>query len=206
MKKSIRVALSFATFTDDLLNSFAILVLTCLKTNPLFPTPPVTIAILTTLQTAFQDAITAAEQGGPVDTAAKNEARDALIAGLRQIAGYVQTLAVTLTLSQILSSGYDVVINNSTQSPLTQPVLIALDNSMSTELGVSLQPITNAKAYQVQFCIGTAAWQEAGIFPSTRSIVITGLTSGTIYTVRVRAVGGSTQYSNWSATIALMAT
>ncbi|HVU28748.1 MAG TPA: fibronectin type III domain-containing protein [Verrucomicrobiae bacterium] len=207
MKKSIRVALSFATFSDDLLNSFSILVITCLKTNPLFPTPPVTIADLTALQTTFQDAITTAEQGGPMDTAAKNEARDALVAGLRQIAGYVQTMAVTLTLSQILSSGYDVAASNHTQSPLAQPVLIALDNSVSGQLGVSLQPVTHARAYQVQFMTsGAAAWQEAGIFPSTRGIVIPNLTPGTVYTVRVRAVGGSTQYSNWSATIALMAT
>jgi hypothetical protein len=105
-----------------------------------------------------------------------------------------------------LSSGYDVVVNNRTSSPLAQPTLIALDNSVSTQLGVTLQPVVNTKAYQVQFSIGTAAWQEAGIFPSTKGVVITGLASGTVYTVRVRGVGGSTQYSPWSATLALMVT
>ena len=206
MKRNIRVSLAFASFGDDALNSFAILVITCLKTNPLFPTLPVAIAALTALQTAFQAAIAAREQGGSVATAAKNEARDALLIALRQNAGYVQTLAVTMTLSQVLSSGYDVVINNSTRSPLAQPVLVALDNSISTQLGVSLQPVVNAKAYQVQFSIGTAAWQEAGIFPSTKGVVITGLASTTVYTVRVRGVGGSTQYSPWSATLARMVT
>lgn len=206
MKKSIRVALTFATYTDTELNSFAILLIACLKTNPLFPTLPITIAALTALQTAFQSAMTLAAQGGPMDTAAKNEARDALITALRQLAGYVQSLAPTLTLSQVLSSGFDVASNNNTQSPLPQPVLISLDNSVSTQLTVYLQPMTNAKAYQLQFCIGTAAWSEAGIFPSTRGVVIPNLTPGTVYTVRVRAIGGSTQYSDWSATIALMAT
>ena len=64
----------------------------------------------------------------------------------------------------------------------------------------------NAKAYQVQFATGTGAWQEAGIYPNTKDIVLTNLTPGTIYNVRIRAVGGSTQYSDWSATVSLMAT
>jgi hypothetical protein len=206
MKKSIRVALYFATYPDDELNSFAILVIACLKTNPLFPNLPITILALTALQTAFQAALTAKEQGGKADTAAKNEARDALIVALRQFAAYVQSLTSTLTLSQILSSGFDVVSPNNAQSPLAQPVLMGLDNSSSTQLRVTLSPVTNAKAYQVQYSIGTAAWQEAGIFPSTKGVIIASLTPGTVYTVRVRAIGGSTQYSDWSLTMSLMAT
>ena len=47
MKKSaIRVALSFATFNKDQLNSLLILLLVCLKTNPLFPNLPVKYADL----------------------------------------------------------------------------------------------------------------------------------------------------------------
>ena len=206
MKKSIRVALYFATFPDDQLNNFAILVIACLKTNLLFPALPVTITALTALQTAFQDALTATEQGGTMATAAKNEARNALIVALRQIAAYVQSLTSSLTLSQVLSSGYDVVSPNNAQSPLAQPVLLGLDNYSSTQLLVSLQPVINARAYQVQYCIGSAAWLEAGIFPSTKGMAVAGLTPGTVYTVRVRAIGGSTQYSDWSLTLSLMAT
>jgi hypothetical protein len=205
MKKNIRVALSFATLPDDQLNSFAILVIACLKTNPLFPTLPVAVAALTTLQTAFESAITAAAQGGTMATAAKNEAKDALVAALRQEAGYVQSLCVTLTLSQVLSSGFDVVIPNNAQTPLSQPVF-TLDNSTTTQLSVYLTAVPNAKAYQVQFSSGAGAWQEAGIYPNTKGIILDSLTPGTIYNVRVRAVVGSVQYSDWSATMALMAT
>lgn len=205
MKKSIRVALGFATLIDTELNSFAILVIVCLKTNALFPNLPVTIAALTALQVAFQNALTAAAQGGPMATAAKNEARDALIAALRQIAGYVQSLAPTLSLSQILSSGYDVVNPNTTPSPLDQPVF-RLDNSLSGRLAVTLNAVTNAKAYHVQYNIGTAPWQELGIYPNTKDIVLTAATPGTVYNFRIRAIGGSTRYSEWSATMSLMAT
>jgi hypothetical protein len=204
MKKIIRVALSFATFSDDELNSFAILVIACIKTNPLFPNPPVLAAALTALQTAFQDAMTAAAQGGTMDTAAKNEARDALVPALRQTAAYVQSLALA-NVSQVLSSGFDVVTPNTAQSPLSQP-MFSPDNSMTGQLTVDLQAVTNAKAYQVQFGIGTGAWQEAGIYPNTRDIVLTNLTPGTVCSVRIRAIGGSTQYSEWSTTMPAMVT
>jgi hypothetical protein len=205
MKKIIRVALNFAAFSDNDANSLAILAAVCLKNNALFPNLPVSIAAFTALQTAFQNAITAAAQGGVPLTAAKNEARDALISALRQQAGYVQSLTPTLTVSQVLSSGFDVVNTNTTPSPLTQPVF-TLDNSSSTQLAVLLSAVPNAKAYQVQLATGTGAWQEAGIYPNTKNIILKNLTPGTIYNVRIRAVGGSTQYSDWSATVSLMAT
>jgi hypothetical protein len=204
-KNTIRLALSFAALPDDQLTSFAILVIVCLKTNALFPSLPVTIANLTASQVAFQNAITAQAQGGKLATAAKSEAKDALVAALRQEAGYVQSLCVTLSLSQVLSSGFDVVIPNNTQTPLSQPVF-TLDNSTTAQLAIYLTAVPNAKAYQVQFSTGTGAWQEAGIYPNTKGIVLTNLTPGTIYNVRVRAVGGSTQYSPWSATVSIMAT
>jgi hypothetical protein len=205
MKQNIRIALTFATYNRTQLNGFAILVIVCLKNNLLFPNLPVSIAVLTALQTALQDANNAAAQGGVPATTAANEARDAMNVALRQNAAYVQSLTATLTLSQIYTSGYDVVNTNRTQSPLIQPVLNGLDNSLTTKLLVQFGSITNAKAYQVQFSTGTGAWQEAGIFPSTKNVLITNLTPGTVYNVRVRAIGGSTQYSEWSAAMAIMA-
>jgi hypothetical protein len=159
---------------------------------------------LTALQTAYQDAMSAAAIGGPTDTAAMMEARDALVAALRQIAAYIQSLG--LTASQVLTSGYDVVIWNHTTITLLAPVVSGLDNSISGQLGVSLQAVTGAKAYHVQYCTGTDPWLDVGIWPNTKGIVIMNLTPGTVYSVRVRAIGGSTQYSPWSAVISLMAT
>lgn len=204
MKKNVRVALSFATLPKDQLNSFAILAIVCLKTNPLFPNLPITIAALTALQAAYQNAMSAAAVGGPKDTALQSELADTLIAALRQIAAYIQSLG--LTESQVLTSGFDVIVWSKTKITLLAPVVSGLDNSISTQLQVWLTAVTGAKAYQVQSCVGTGAWQEAGIFPNTKDIIIKNLTPGTVNTVRVRAVGGSTQYSPWSASISLMAT
>jgi hypothetical protein len=108
-------------------------------------------------------------------------------------------------LTPILSSGFDIVNTNTTPTPLAQPVF-TLDNSITTQLAIYLQAVVNAKAYQIQFASGTGAWAEAGIFPNTRGIILPNLTSGITYNVRIRAIGGSTQYSPWSATMSLMAT
>ncbi len=205
MKKIIRVALSFATFPNDELNSFLILLLVCLKNNPLFPNLPVAYASLLTLVTTYQTNLAAAKIGGPKDTAALTEARDAVISALRQIAGYIQSLGLTNE-SDVLSSGFDIIVpGKNPQSPLDQPKA-SLDNSMPGRLAIYLQAVPNAKAYHAQYCIGAGAWVDLGIFPSTRNMVIPGTLAGTVYSVRVQAIGGSTQYSPWSAVISLMST
>ena len=204
MKKTVRVSLSFATLPKDQFNSFAILVIVCLKTNALFPNLPVCIAALTALQTAYQNAMTTASVGGSKDFAVQAEARGDLVAALRQIAAYIQSLG--LTESQVLTSGYDLVVWNNTPITLVAPVVTGLDNSLSTQLGIYLQAVSGAKAYQVQICIGTGSWLEAGIWPNTKNIALKNLTSGTVYTVRIRAVGGSDQYGPWSASTSLMVT
>ena len=79
MKKLNRIALYFATYSSNQLNSFAMLALACLKNNVLFPDLPVSIADLTALLAAYQTALTNAAQGGVVNTAIKNEAAAALI-------------------------------------------------------------------------------------------------------------------------------
>jgi hypothetical protein len=195
----IKLALYFANYTDLELSNFGALSISCLTNNPLTPDLPVKVPALTTLQAAFADSIQAAQQGGKVETAKKNQARAALLSALRQNAAYVQSLALT-NVGDILSTGYDIVSTNRTQSPLTTPVF-ALDNSFPGQIAVDLSAVTNAKSYQVQYSIGTGAWQELGIFPNTRGIVISGLTQATICNTRIRAIGGSTQYSQWGATV-----
>ncbi len=206
MKKSvIRVALSFATFNQDQLNSLLILLLVCLKNNPLFPNLPVKYADLQVLVTTYQTCLAAAKVGGHMDTAALSEATDAVIVALRQIAGYIQSLGLTNE-SDVLSSGFDIIIpGRSPQTPLVQP-LFTLDNSVPGQLGINLQAVPNAKSYHVQYANGTGAMIDLGIFPNTRNIFIPNTVAGTVYSARIQAIGGSTNYSPWSAVVSLMST
>jgi hypothetical protein len=204
-KQPVQVSLAFARYKKDQTNSFAILVVVCLtKYATLFPNLPVAIAALGTLQKAYQAAMNAAAVGGPPDTEALKDAYNDLIVALRLNAAYIQSL--NLTAAQILLSGYDVVTYSHSKITLLAPLVTGLDNSITTQLGVWLQAVAGAKAYHVQYCTATGAWVDAGIWPNTKDIVITGLLPGTVYSVRVRGVGGSTQYGPWSATISLMCT
>ena len=204
MKSPVRISLAFVRLPKDQLNSFAILLIVCLKNNLLFPNLPLTIAAFTALQAAYQDAMNAAAVGGDADTAALLEARNALVMAMRQIAAYIQSL--NLTESQVLTSGFDIIVWSKTKITLVAPVINGLDNTITTQLGVSLQAVAGAKAYQVQYCAGTGPWVDIGIWPNTKGIVITNLTPGTVYGVRVRGIGGSTQYGPWSATASIMCT
>jgi hypothetical protein len=206
MKRSvIRVALNFATFTNDQLNSLLILLLVCLKNNPLFPNLPIAYTALEALVTDYQTKLAATAVGGQIDTAAFSEARDAVVAALRQIAGYITSLGLT-NASDVLSSGFDIILPGKNPSvPLAQPVF-ALNNSVPGQLGIYLQAVSNAKSYHVQYATGTGAMIDLGIFPNTKNLAIPNTTAGTTYSARIQAIGGSTQYSPWSAVMSLMST
>ena len=204
--KTIRVALAFARYDKNLLNCFALLVLVCLKNNPLFPKPPVSLADLAALQSAYQAAMSAATLGGLADRAAFREARGALVTALRSIAAYIHSVGLTKE-SEVLSSGFDLAVWDTRQKPLMTPGLVRLDNSVSTQLSLKLRAVANAHVYEAQFSAdGGATWQALGIYPTTKGIVLAGLTPGKVYALRVRAVGGATRYSGWSTAISCMAT
>ncbi len=205
-KQPVQLSLAFARLGKNEFNSFAILAIVCLGKNAaLFPNLPVTLTALAALQKAYQDAMTAAAVGGPPDTEAQAEAYNDLLVALRVIAAYIQSL--NLTAAQVLLSGYDVVNHSRSKITLIAPLITGLDNSVTTQLGASLQAVAGAKAYHVQYTTdGGKTWVEAGIWPNTKDIIITGLIAGTVYGVRARGVGGSTQYGPWSATVSLMCT
>ena len=174
--------------------------------NPSFPTLPVTPTDLGALNTAFHNAVLAALPGGIQLTAAKNAAREALLDALRKIASYVQGIA-NHSLDVLLTSGFYANSADRAQSPLDLPTITDVENLATTKLLVRLTPVTNARSYNVQTNTnGNGTWTDAGIYTQARRIVLGNLTPGTTYSVRARAIGGSTGTSDWSAPVSLMAT
>lgn len=198
------VSLSFAQLPDSELDEFTGAVIAGLTGNAAFPTPIINIPDLTAGLTVFEDAMTAMSQGGTQATAAKNAAREALVALLRQEANYVQG-ACKNDLPTLLSSGFQVNSTNSMQSPLLTPSILQITNEMSTQLVVRAAGVDNARAYEAQVKNGTGGFLPAGTFTQSRRIILTGLTPGQTYTVQIRAVGGSTGYSDWSDPVSHMA-
>ena len=203
MQTNYRVSLAFANLSDALLDEFTAKVVADLTGNALFPAPPVTATALGAAQAAFHTAVIIAQGGGKVPTAIKNDRRVTLETALRQDASYVQALAAQ-DLPGLLSSGFEAVSTNRTPAPLPAPVISSLENAPDHQVIVRLGPVANAKSYEVQRKNG-AGWEAVGVFGSTRGIVLAGFTPGQVYEVRVRAVGGSLKYSEWSQPVSVMA-
>ena len=102
-----KVCLAFAELADVALDDFAVAIITGLTDNLSYPSPPVTVAQLATLKSAFENTIVAAAaQRGRAATAAKNLARDALVLALRKNAAYVE-LTCNNDLPTLLSSWFE---------------------------------------------------------------------------------------------------
>ena len=199
----IRVLLGFTNAPDHTVEETAGAVISNLFTNPAFPAaPPIGIITLQGLLADFTTAINAQAQGGTAATAAKEEKRAALIAALRQLASYVQDKCGN-SVANLLSSGFEAVTTSHAASPLPQPQILKMEHGQSGQLFVRVRPVPNAKCYEVRYATlyagGTPSpWQNGGLFTNSRAIPLDGLTPGTSYTAQVRAVGGSTGYSDWS--------
>ena len=201
----LRVLLSYTTASDHKVEETTGHVLTNLYGNANYPNPPVDTKTLQAGLTTFTDAIAAQKQGGTAATAAKNQARVALIALLRQLAMYVQTTVQAnpaFGLAELLGSGFDAASTSRARHPLATPTIIKISNTGAAQLTLRAKGSANARTYEAQYQIidkdGPGEWIDAGLFSSTRGMTITGLTPGTLYSFQVRAVGGSLGYSQWS--------
>jgi chitodextrinase len=101
-------------------------------------------------------------------------------------------------LASLLSSGFDATQPNHSQSELPAPAILGITNGASTKLTLKVQTVANAACYEVRFSTTPNTWQAGGVYAQARRIVVEGLTPGVVYTLQVRAIGGSTGYSGWS--------
>jgi len=198
----LRVLLGFSNAPDHSVEETAQAVHDHLFGHAAYPTPPVTAVALQAAMTAFSAAVAAAALGGPMETAAKNNQRDILVDLLRQLAGYVQENCGN-NLATLLASGFEAVSTNRNSVPLPAPAIRDILNGNSGQLLVRVTPIANAKCYEVRYATAPAGgapgpWQNGGLFTNSRSLPVNGLAPGTNYTFQVRAIGGSTGYSDWS--------
>lgn len=208
MTQRLRVLLDFTSAPDSGLDEIAGAVIDGMTGNAAYPTPPVALTVIQTQRLAFSDAVAAQAQGGPAATAAKNDARETLVESLRQNAMYVQANCNN-DLATLLSSGYKAADTNHAQHPLSKPVILGVINAGTGQLQLRAKPVDNARAYEARFAVvgagGTPGpWQNGGLFTSTRTLILQNLTPGTMYNLALRAVGGSTGYSEWSDPISHM--
>jgi hypothetical protein len=198
----LHVISGFSSLRDHSLEEVTGSVATGMDQNPAFPTPPVTPAQLKAALAGFTASVAAQNMGGKAATIEKNAKRDALVGMLRQNAAYVQQTCHN-DLQTLTSSGFEAAVNTHTRTALDKPVIASVDLGNAGQLLVQLHPLPHAKSYEVRYAVlGTdktqGPWQSAGMFTDSRAMDINGLTGGVTYIVQVRAIGGTTHYSDWS--------
>jgi hypothetical protein len=204
--QNIKVALGFTRLSDGDLSGFTSNVIKCMTGNSTFAKPPVALTDLSKLQATFDTAVAAAMDGGTALTVAKNAARDALLSALRKIAAYAQIVADG-DMTVLLASGFSAVkTGRSQQTKLDSPLILGVENEGTTKLTVRLQPVNNARSYEVRAINGAATPAASVISTQARRIVVGNLTPGTTYNLSARAIGGSEGFSEWSDPVSHMAT
>lgn len=200
-----RVSLGFARLPDQELDNFAQTVIDSMTSNAAYPTPPVTMAALATAKDDFQNKMAAAKTGGAADTAAKNASRQTLMGLLRQLANYVQG-AFNNDLEKLLSAGFQAASTDRVSKQLDQPTSLVIKNGTTGQLVASVGPVKNTSLYEGWIKGPTGDWLPSVFTGDSQHITFDGLTPGTVYTVQVRALGGSTGQSDWSDPSTHMAT
>lgn len=202
-----RVSLTYKKLPVTMVPPFGKWIVTCMTGNAAYPKPPVPLnppvppdptapVDMTTRIASLDVAIANYEDGGNQALLARNAALNDVLDGLDSLAFYVQTVA-RYDLTMLLTSGFQAVSKNKGQSKLDTPSITGIDNSTSTELAVHVSPVTNAIGYELQTSTNGTDWKTDQFSPQARTIIVTGLTTGTVYQVRVRALGGSTGQSDW---------
>lgn len=196
-----KVSLGFETQRDHTLENIAQEVLTGMTGNARYPEPPVTLEKLTDDLEAFSAAMGTQWNGGPPATALKNEKRATVVIDLIKLGSYVQ-IAANGDHAALITSGFKAVGNQGhhPSTPLETPGGVLVSNGGNGRLVIKLRAVKRARGYTVRFKRAddpTESWEQRS-FNSTKDMAVTGLTRGVTYTFEVRAMGGSTGFSDWS--------
>ena len=204
---AIHVSLGFAQGGDTELDEFASNVVIKMGQNTaIFATPTVPLTTISAAQLAFHNAIAATKQGGSAAQADKAAKRTVLVNLLRTQAIYVQDLPGMTEANALLSGFGTSKLGKRAPVSLTVPIIQAITNVASTQLGIKLKGSRGATGYDIQISVDGGAPAFFGHFSSTRGIVLTGLKPGSTYAVQARARSGNNQASAWSDPVSHMCT
>lgn len=196
----------FSKFSDADLLFFARHVLEMMSASSNFPNPVVSMAALAAIIAAFQEALTAVQEGGRTAIAMKDKIRAQLDQALRQLAIYVQTVADGDP-SIVTSSGFQT--RKQTSSPQPQPAgpgIRKILNGASGELLIYIKAEAYAKTYNLRFgpvSTDPESWTVRNVAGVKSAVSIKGLTPGVVYGFQVQALGNN-GLTGWSDTLTHM--
>jgi hypothetical protein len=204
-KKMAKVKLNLASLTDEQLLQKANDIKTAMTGNANFTSPVPTLAALGTLITTAQSAksdFDSAQQTALLKTTAKNNALDALRAGLTQLASFVDAASAGDD-AKIQSAGMGVRAAKTPAAvpdPVSNLSLTAGDNA--GELDLHWDPAQGAKSYEVHISpdpVTNTSWNSKPSVTKSKTTVAD-MASGTRVWTRVRAINSAGQGA-WSSPI-----
>lgn len=184
-----RLKSGFAKLPDEKLNDKAQSIIASLTQNAALLLSDRTLAVVQEKLDAHRAALATT---GLDRSAAIKTTRSALRRVLEQLAHNLEAIP-HVTDAQLATSGFDLRKSPTfSDEPVNAPVNVRMKSTGARgEVQVMCNAVIRAKAYQVQFALDLNAgpWTDAGIFPSTRRMIIGGLRRGKDYWSRLRAIG-----------------
>ena len=194
-----KVSISFLNDdTDPQLITETSAIVQSLTSNATYPTPTPALPAVSTALATFTHAVAAAADGGVPLTLAKNDARAALTALLRELSSYVQ-LACKGDMTKLLTSGFPV--QKAARTPigiLPPPTVTVKLGAKSGDLAAKAAPMAGAATYNWRVVTPNAPAVPVLVAQTTAaSNTFSGLTPGLVYQVTANAVS-SAGISDWS--------
>ena len=204
----IKPQLGFVSMTDADLVARATFVHDGLNGNAAYPSPPVDMPGLKAAIDALNAAIAASLDGGKTATIEKDKRRADVIIMLRLLGHYVEA-ACKNDMTTFASSGF--VAASATRTPpqpVTQPIIVSVDQGLAGQLIVTIQRVAKARSYDLRYAPVPAAgtvinWTTITVASTKPPTAISNLTPGTNYSFQVRAFG-KLGFSDWSASVERM--
>jgi len=177
--------------------------------NPAYPSPPVDMPGFKAAIDAYTAAVAAALEGGKAATVARDKRRTDAIIMFRLLGHYVESVCKN-DMTSFVSSGF--VLSTTGQRtpprPVDVPSILAVDQGITGQLLVSVQPVAKARTYDIRYAPDPAAgaainWTTISAASTKPAIPINNLTKGVNYTLQVRAFG-KLGFSDWSSSVERM--
>lgn len=196
-----KTAKDYSSFSDLQLLGLAAAIIVNLNGNVHFPDPDPDVAELTILYNEFQDAVTAAKDGGTNLVTIKNEKRQALIDGLQKDAIYVDLKGKNIK-SIMESSGYDVYSTARSVAPASGKPFVksVIGGPIAGETIVKTEKVEHAVVYELRYTLddynAEANWNYMVVQTAT-TFYLPILTPGKYIWIQMRTISTKGP-SDWS--------
>jgi hypothetical protein len=181
-----------------------------LSGNPAYPSPPVVLEDFKAVIDVYTTAVAAALDGGKSAIIERQKRRNDAIVKLRLLGHYVEG-ACNNDMKTFLSSGFvpAATYQRTPPQPAPTPSIVKLEQGVTGQFFVTIQPVSNARSYELRYAPPPAAgsstnWTSTLVASTKPATPINNLTPGTIYSFQVRAFG-KLGFSDWSGSVDRMA-